>query len=113
MPSTKATKTTNTAAEMLRGLLQDLAVIATYPDADLEFITGIQSALTEHLRQPVRDILAAQGIQPQGGPGGPMGGGAMGTFPSPPGGGVPGIRQEAAMPPVDELRRLIGGVQGG
>lgn len=108
------TKTTNSASEAMRGLLQELAYIKSFPDADLEFLTGIESSILEKLKAPIAQHMA------QYGPGGssptaPGGGMAqMGTQMNPMvaqlAQGVPGgLRNAGTTPPVDELRRLLSG----
>lgn len=113
MPSNRGTRTTNSASEMLKSLLQDIAIAQTLPDGDLEFLGNLQQIIIAKLREPAQQMLMQQGIAPAGpplGPGGGMGGGmgAMPTFPAPPGGGVAGLRNGGSLPPVDELRRMIG-----
>lgn len=112
--------------EALRGIMQDLAYIQTLPDADLDFITNLQQQVLERVRAPIQ--AAMQGGQPQqapseigglGGLGGGMGGLAsqLGSPEMPmttqPAQGIPaGLRNGGTMPPVDELRRLLGSTAG-
>ncbi len=115
--------------EYLSGLLQDVAYAQSFPDADLDYLTNLQAVILAKLREPMEAAMAnAQGGAPPlgsaspppgiGGPPGaggpPMGGPPMGgPPPGPPMGGAPdlppGLRNGIAMPPVDELRRLVGG----
>jgi len=109
----RGTRTTNTSAEVLKSILQDLALLKTYPDANLEFIGGVEMMIVNELRAPVDQLMAEQGLSgagPQMNEGGPMMA-PLGPPPEAQGPGVPGLRQEAAMPPVDELRRLLGGAR--
>lgn len=129
------TKNTNTMAEALRGIMQDLAYVQTLPDADLDFISGIQQTILGKLRAPMDAYLQSQGpgqtAPPQAA--GPAGlGGGMGGAPAPDptgsGGGMgalvsqmmgaggggapmgppPGVRPDTNMAPAaDELRRLL------
>lgn len=125
-------------AESLSGLLQDVAYMQALPDADLEFLTGLQAQLVAKLRQPIEQAQAAaqagMAAQPPAlgsatppppemlppSAGGPL---AVGGLPMPAGGppglpagpagappGLPpGLRNGIALPPVDELRRLVQG----
>lgn len=119
----RGTRDTNTMAEALRGVMQDLAFIQTLPDADVEFIASLQQTILSKLRAPMEAYMQSQGMQP-GGAGAPpmmdpaMMGAPMGPGPAAPpspdmgGGGVPGLRNGGALPPVDELRRLLGAQAG-
>lgn len=125
------TRSNNTMAEGLQALLTDLSTLKVTPDADLEFLIGLETLILGKLREPV-DNAAQQvpGLNPMaagGGGGAPMGG------PMPPAGGVPpmqmgagelegmlpaaqpqagagvgGLRSTPAMPNPDELRRVVG-----
>lgn len=124
----KGTRDTNTMMEALRGVLQDLAFISTLPDADLEFVSGLQNTILQKVREPIMAYQqqVAQNSGMGGAPADPMGGAgaagmggmagqlAMGggappppAAPPAPSGGVPGVRNGGTMPPVDELRRLL------
>lgn len=132
MPA-KGTRSANTMQEYLAGLLQDVAYMQSLPDADLEYLTNLQAVVLTKLREPMEAAMAAaqssgppplgsaspmggSPASPMGAP--PMGGGPMGPPPGmgggPPmgGGGAPqlppGLRNGIALPPVDELRRLVG-----
>lgn len=122
------TRTDNTFAEALTKLLRNLADMKVLPDADLEFILNLEMQVVQKLREPI-DTMQAQGsTQVPGAPGmgmpmGPppgMGGGLppelMGGMPPEMGmpgmgggAGIPGMRQEPAMPNPDELRRILQG----
>lgn len=123
----KGTRDTNTMMEALRGVLQDLAFISTLPDADLEFVSGLQNTILQKVREPImayqQQVAQNSGMggvpDPMGGAGAAgmggmadqlaMGGGAPPppAAPPAPSGGVPGVRNGGTMPPVDELRRLL------
>lgn len=82
-------RTTNTMSEMLVNMIRDLSVAKTLPDADLEFLVGLETAILAKLRQPLE---AAAGQVPMSVPGGGAGGampGGGGPMP-PPGMGAPG-----------------------
>lgn len=101
--------------EGLRALLNSITDLKVTPDADLEWLIGLETQVLQKLREPVQQIMGqtgqalggmSQGV-PQGLPG--AGGPPQGMFPSPPGGGVPGVMPGGgSMPNPDELRRLIG-----
>lgn len=105
-----SSRSTNTMAEFLQRMLSDISQAKTLPDADLEFLIGLETGILQKLRAPV-DAMAGQmnGVSPAdqglGQMPGPLPVGAGGA---PPTGGVPGIRSEPAAPNPDELRRMIG-----
>lgn len=108
-----SSRSTNTMAEFLQRMLGDISQAKTLPDADLEFLIGLETGILQKLRAPV-DAMAGQmnGVSPAG-PSpdqmGPMPGPLpMSAGGAPPTGGVPGIRSEPAAPNPDELRRMIG-----
>lgn len=100
------TRTDNTFQEALMKMLRSLADMKVLPDADLEWVLGVEMQVVQKLREPI-DVMQQQGttgvpgMPPMSGPMGPMMDPMMG------GGGVPGIRNEAQMPNPDELRRLL------
>lgn len=109
-----AQKSTNTQTEALQKMLGTIADMKTMPDADLSFLTNLETVVLGYLRAPYEQqqqqisALPGMGTPPGVGPG-------MGA-PSPMGGAsplaaqgarVPGILNRAPMPPVDELRRLL------
>lgn len=121
-------RSTNTMGEVLVDILRQLSVAKTLPDADLEFLVNIETAVIQKLRQPLDQ---AMGQLPEGaidpnslaGPDGPppgMGGPPPGMEqmmaqapvmdapmpPPPPGPGVPGLRTQPQIPP-DELSRIM------
>lgn len=116
------TRTDNTFQEALMKMLRSLADMKVLPDADLEWVLGIEMQVVQKLREPI-DVMEMQGttgvpgMPPLSGPMGPMMDQGMGMPPMPMGpppggpmmggGGVPGIRNEAPMPNPDELRRLL------
>ena len=131
-----SSRSTNTMEEFLRRILGDIAEAKTLPDADLEFLVGMETGILQKLRQPVDamqgqtagvgDMEAGQasalsgadpmaGAMGMGGMGDPMGGAMPGQVPmaggvgvnGSSGGGVPGLASEPTIPP-DELRRMLG-----
>ena len=116
------TRGTNTMAEAFQRILADISQIKAMPDADLEFLIGIETQLLQKLRAPVEKMVgqldAGNGAGAPPDPmGDPMAGGAipmdpsMGQ-PSMAGAGVPGMRQSPGPPNPDELRRMLGGSAG-
>jgi hypothetical protein len=106
------TRRTNTAAEALQEMLQQVAYIQSLPDADLDFLTTLQVMLLAKLREPMQQYL--QMVQGQLNPAqqqvpmAPSGTGPIGAVPSPVPGPPPGLRSGGQLPSVDELRRLVG-----
>lgn len=101
-------------------MLRSLADMKVLPDADLEWVLGIEMQVVQKLREPIemmeqQGTTGVPGMPPMSGPMGPMAQMGqemplpMGPPPGGPmmGGGVPGIRNEAPMPNPDELRRLL------
>ncbi len=130
----RGTRTQDSYAEGLRAFMQDLAYMTTMPDADLDFLKNLQEIVLSKIRQPIDmyqqmtqaastgggSPVPGGGMPQMGAPGasagGPppglaamLGGGGMppGGSPVPQGPGVPGMMNGVAMPPVDELRRLL------
>lgn len=124
------TRKNNTMQEALQEMLQNVAYMQSFPDADLDFLTNLQQQILAKLRAPVEQYMA-QAQQSMGGgaapvgppPGGGMGGGGdlasqmagmmggggpAGPPPGPPAGLPAGLRNGGGVPPVDELRRLLG-----
>lgn len=130
-------RTTNTMSEGLMSVLQNLATLKAAPDANLDEISGLESTILNILKRPQQEALAqlaaAGGVTPPGAGGSPgpapggdlssaLGGMSPGGAPmgapspqmsAPMGGGGSsyrpwGVHNGAAMPPVDELRRLVG-----
>lgn len=116
-----------TQAEELQKMLGTIAGIKTKPDADLPYLIGLESMILTKLREPfvqAQQQAYGQAMQGQGVPGGQMGApmmpgppgsgappimqgpGGAGVAPAP-GGGVPGLMGMPALPPVDELRRML------
>jgi hypothetical protein len=93
--------------EGLGALVSQIAQLKLAPDADIDFLTQLETMVLARVRMTAQ----AQQQQPAGAPtpGAPAGPGPAPApvFPSPPGGGVPGVMTGAPMPPVDELRRLM------
>lgn len=86
-----AVKSTNTMAEALQSLVQDIATMKTMSDADLPFLLDLETTIIGYLRQGMDQSMGPNGGpvgQPGGMPGGPMPG-SMPTM----GGGPP-------MPPL-------------
>jgi hypothetical protein len=97
----------DTYQESMKKVVSQLAEIATLPDSDMDFLTNVQGAITQHLRDGAAQSTAAQiqgnmgGGQPQGMQQGPP---AMG----PSAGGAPMGGLGGSMPPMDELARALG-----
>lgn len=108
-------------------MIADIAEAKTLPDADLEFLVGVETVILQKLREPVDAMSGASeelgglaGSQAQSLPppsmGGGMGGGGMGGaappggISTPPGapGSVPGVTTMPSLPNPDELRRMMG-----
>lgn len=126
-----------TAADILRGALGDIAMASAMPDADPQFFTQLQQAITNYLRksgqptgpqpgqgpnaqpgqgmgQPSGAPQPAPNMPPRPGMGGGFGGASVtGGMSAPPGSAQsPGGPQ--GMPNADELRRLLSqGAPGG
>lgn len=83
-------RTTNTMSEMLVNMLREISVAKTLPDADLEFLVGVETLLLSKLRQPL-EAAAGQMPMPVGGGMGAMGGAPGGTPGAPPAGPPPGM----------------------
>lgn len=111
-------RSTNTMAEFLQRMLGDLAMAKTLPDADLQFLVGIETAILQKMREPV-DALEGQTAAVPGMEQGqaealpalvpgqtemPGGVGQMGGT----GPGVPGLMSGGPTIPPDELRRMLG-----
>lgn len=103
-----ATRGTNTMQEALQRLLGDIAQMKTLADADLAWMTELESMVLAKIREPL-DAMRQSGMMPQptdpsmGMPGG-MGGG--GPLP----GGTPmggGMMAATAPPNANELQRLL------
>lgn len=95
------TRGTNTMSEGLRSLLNAITDLKVTPDADLEWLIGLETQVLQKLREPVQQIMGQTGDA--------LGGMQGGMAPQPPPGpGVPGVMGGSPMPNPDELRRLIG-----
>ena len=121
-----SSRSTNTMGEFLSRMLGDLAQAKTLPDADLEFLIGMETQIIGKIREPI-DTLQKMGQPPGLGPmpaGIQMGGGGgapsgMGMPPAAtlpgaggppmgvPGGPPGGLRQQPELPPVDEMQRML------
>lgn len=116
-----------TQAEELQKMLGHIAQIKTKPDADLPYLISLESMILTKLREPFvqaqqqayGQAMSPTGMQPpnqgapmmpgQPGTGAPsimQGPGGAGVAPGP-GGGVPGLMGMPALPPIDELRRVL------
>lgn len=132
-----AVRGTNTMSEGLQAMLGDIATMKALPDADLQFLIGLETMVLQKLKEPI-DSMAGQlgapgGMPPGAGPvpgmgpgstpppmGGGMGemqGGVMPLVPAASQGGPPmgapggpptGMPMGAGIPNPDELRRLLG-----
>lgn len=106
-----------TMGEGLKKLMSAIAQLMVLPDADLEFLTGLQGTITGFLRsqaegtaQQAASLGQAGGAGGMGAPspmGGMPGGGGMGMGM---GGGMGGLMSS---PNPDELRRLLGAGSAG
>lgn len=102
-----AQRSTNTMAEMLQSMLQDISVAKTLPDADLEFLVNLETTLLGKIREPLDQAGVAGGAGGMAGPSAPPAPApAMGSTPTP-GTGVNGVMSSPEMPNPDELRRLM------
>lgn len=78
-----ATRSSNTQAEALGGVLHSLQDITLMPDADMPFLTSVMGLITQYLRAPLEQMVQQNGAAGmQGGQGQP---------PSGVGGGMPGM----------------------
>ena len=93
--------------EGLHQLLSSLAQLKAAPDANLEFLSAIESSILAKLREPMQQ--AAEALAQAGGAVPPgmaqQLGGAAGAGPGP--GQGPPATPSAGMPNPDELRRLV------
>ena len=97
------TRQNNTMSEGLHQLLSSIAQLKAAPDADLAYLSSVESAILQKLREPLQQ--AAQALAQAGGvvpPGmaGQLGAAAQGGL------GQPAVPARAA-PNPDELRRLV------
>lgn len=118
-----ARTTGDTMAEGLQKQLSQLGALMALPDADMNFLQGVQSAIATYLQQgamgatqggninlppgpgaPGPANATNQGMPPMGGMQGPAAGGP-GIPPMMQGPGVGGIQPP---PNMDELRRVLG-----
>jgi hypothetical protein len=111
-----SSRSTNTMAEFLSRILGDIGQAKTLPDADLEFLVGLETQIIGKIREPY-DVMQGAGQPP---PLGGMPGGAMmppGAPPAPPamppmpmgqpGGAPAGLRTQPNMPNMDEMSRVL------
>lgn len=103
---------TNTQSEALQGILGEIASIKTFPDADIEWLLGIETQILQKLREPVQQAIQNSDIGSQVPQSPGMGGGGMPMTPPPTGGmpmpgGVPGMRSGVGPINPDELRRVV------
>lgn len=107
------TRGTNTQTEVLQGILGEIAQAKLAPDADIEWLLGIETQILQKLREPIDQAMQNSGLNgmpPPGqsaAPADPMAGMIPGAGPSQPAPGVPGIRTSPSAPNPDELRRLL------
>lgn len=90
----------NTFNEALDKILQQVALAATLPDADLQFCAALQAAIVQQRRQGSAMVNQAQQLSATPG---------MQMPPSAAGGPMPGLTP----PPtdMDEIRRMVGSGQ--
>ena len=104
-----ATRQNNTMQEGLHQLLSSLAQLKAAPDANLEFLSAIESSILDKLREPMQQ--AAQALAQAGGvvpPGmGQQLAQAAGAGVGAPAMAPAGPSPSAGMPNPDELRRLV------
>lgn len=104
-------------AEGLPKLLADVAQMMAAPDADVQFLSGLQGAIVQQIRNapglqdPQQQAMMQAQAQGQAGgaPGGSAGmpgqAGAQPPGPSAMGGAMPGLTPTA--PNMDEIRRML------
>ena len=104
MPSSRET---NTMAEGLRRILNEITSMKTMPDGDLEFLVGLETEVLQYLRTPTSQAQASgmQGPSAQGGMGSPVAQYPSAPPGTPAGGGI-------GAPAIDpgELQRMIAGM---
>lgn len=108
----------NTQAEALRSVLGQIADMKVMPDADIPFLTNMETMLLGYLRAPFEAQQAGQSMSAPGAAAGIGAAQALPPMQTPAAGGlvpalaagqrVPGVMNAPSMPPVDELRRLLG-----
>lgn len=108
-----ARTTGDTMAEGLQKTIQQISSLMVLPDADLNFLQGLQEAIATYIQQGGQSSQGGNLTMPAGPgmPGGPspMGGPAMGA----PGGMMAGPGIGGLQPPnPDELRRALQMSQG-
>lgn len=108
------TSTQPTMVDGLNKMLSDVAQLMALPDADLEFLTNLQTGIVAYIRQGQQPASQPQSAVP-GGAGGPnpMQGGMGGLGAPPPGMMTGGASMGMQAPNPDELRRLIQTTSGG
>jgi hypothetical protein len=87
-----ATRSTNTQTEALQRMLGDISQVKTMPDADLQFLVGLETNILGKLREPFEAMQGQIGptTGPPGAPGGaPVGPSLAGPPPGPAAGGMP------------------------
>lgn len=124
-----ASRSMNTMAEALQGLMQSLTEMKGMPDADLQWIIGLETQVLQKIREPFDGAAGQMGGGPPGNvqpaPGSPMApslGPSAETMPTGVGGpGMPmpsggrpgplpgGLRVGPASPNPDEIRRMVSG----
>lgn len=103
-----ALRSQNTMAESLQKMLGDVADMKVLPDADLQFLIELETVILQKLRAPIDDIMGQGPMNNQSMVGQVPGSGAQAM----PMERVPGIRNEAPMPNMDEFMRQMGGARG-
>lgn len=99
-----ATRGTNTMQEALQRFLGDISQMKTLADADLPWLTELETMVLSKIREPI-DAMQQNGQLPQPSAPSPMGG-PMGGMPA----GAPmggGMMAGAAPPNANELQRLL------
>lgn len=104
------TRGTNTQQEALKRLLADISEIKTFPDADLEFLIGLETSILKKIKEPIDAMmgqLADQGALPPQNGGGMQSQMPMVGQPTPTSGGIGGMTNGLPLPNPDELRRML------
>lgn len=112
-----ARTTGDTMAEGLQKTIQQISSLMVLPDADLQFLQGIQEVIATYIQQGGQSSQGGNLTMPAGPgmPGGPppMGGGMGGPPMGSPGGMMAGPGMGGLQPPnPDELRRALQMSQG-
>lgn len=111
-----ATRSSNTQAEALGGVLHSLQDITLMPDADMPFLTSVMGLITQYLRAPLEQMVQQNGAAGMQGGQPPMPGGGQGPPAMGMGGGQGGMGPGQPMqlpPPMPGNGMGPGGPMGG